>query len=32
MYLAETRSFGRHACKVLMEKGAVKQAEHNYTD
>jgi len=32
MYLAETRSYGRHACKVTMEKGLVKQSEHNYAD
>jgi hypothetical protein len=32
MYLAERRSFGRHACKVLLEQGIVKQSEHNYAD
>jgi hypothetical protein len=32
MYLAEVRSFGRHACKVLLEQGIVKHAEHNYAD
>jgi len=32
MYLAETRSFGRHACKVLLERGVVKHSEHNYAD
>ena len=32
MYLGEGRSFGRHACKVLLEQGVVKQSEHNYAD
>lgn len=32
MYLAEARSFGRYACKVLLETGVVKQSEHNYAD
>ena len=32
MYLAETRSFGRHACKVTLENGVVSRSEHNYAD
>ena len=32
MYLAESRSFGRHACKVILEQGIVKHSEHNYAD
>ena len=32
MYLAEGRSLGRHACKVILEKGVVKHSEHNYAD
>ena len=32
MYLAESRSFGRHACKVILEQGIVKYSEHNYAD
>jgi hypothetical protein len=32
MYLADRRSFGRHACKLLLEHGVVKQSEHNYAD
>lgn len=32
MYLAEGRSFGRHACKVLLEQGVVKASEYNYAD
>ena len=32
MYLAEGRSFGRHACKVILEQGIVKHSEHNYAD
>jgi hypothetical protein len=32
MYLAEGRSFGRHACKVTLEQGIVTHSEHNYAD
>ena len=31
-YLAEGRSFGRHACKVTVEQGIVKHSEYNYAD
>ena len=31
-YLAETRSFGRHACKVELDAGIVKSATYNYAD
>lgn len=31
-YLAETRSFGRHACRVELEHGVVKSATYNYAD
>ena len=32
MYLADRRSFGRHACKVTLEQGRVVRSEQNYTD
>jgi hypothetical protein len=31
-YLAETRSFGRHACRVELDHGVVKNATYNYAD
>lgn len=31
-YLAESRSFGRHACKVELDAGVVKNASYNYAD
>jgi hypothetical protein len=31
-YLAERRSFGRHACRVELENGIVKSATYNYAD
>jgi hypothetical protein len=31
-YLAELRSFGRHACRVELENGIVKNATYNYAD
>jgi hypothetical protein len=31
-YLAELRSFGRHACRVELEDGVVKNATYNYAD
>lgn len=31
-YLAELRSFGRHACRVELENGVVKNATYNYAD
>lgn len=31
-YLAERRSFGRHACRVELENGVVKNATYNYAD
>jgi hypothetical protein len=31
-YLAETRSFGRHACRVELDHGVVKSATYNYAD
>lgn len=31
-YLAEARSFGRHACRVDFENGVVKSAAYNYAD
>ncbi len=31
-YLAERRSFGRHACRVELESGVVKNATYNYAD
>ena len=32
MYLAETRSFGRHACRVQLENGVVTSATYNFAD
>jgi hypothetical protein len=32
MYLAERRSFGRHACKVAVAQGRVVKSEHDYAD
>ena len=29
-YLAELRSFGRHACRVELENGVVKNVTYNY--
>jgi len=31
-YLAEARSFGRHACKVELDAGIVNSATYNYAD
>ncbi len=31
-YLAEARSFGRHACKIELEAGIVKSSIYNYAD
>lgn len=31
-YLAEMRSYGRHACRVDFENGVVKRAVYNYAD
>ncbi|MFZ4539228.1 hypothetical protein [Propionivibrio sp.] len=31
-YLAEVRSFGRHACRVELDAGIVKSATYNYAD
>ena len=31
-YLAELRSFGRHACRVELENGFVNSATYNYAD
>ena len=31
-YLAEARSFGRHACKVEFEVGIVKSSTYNFAD
>lgn len=32
VYLAEIRTFGRHACKVELEAGFVKRSTYNYAD
>lgn len=32
VFLAETKSFGRWACKVELEKGMVKGSEYNFAD
>ncbi len=32
VYLAELRSFGRHACRVELENGIVKNATYNFAD
>lgn len=31
-FLGDSRSYGRHTCKVTMEAGAVKAAEYNFAD
>ena len=31
-YLAESRSFGRHACRVELNGGIVKSATYNFAD
>lgn len=31
-YLAEARSFGRHACRVELDAGIVKSVTYNYAD
>lgn len=31
-YLVETRSFGRHGCKVLVKNGLVQRSEYSYAD
>lgn len=31
-YLAETRTFGRHACKVGLDAGIVKHSSYNFAD
>jgi hypothetical protein len=31
-YMAETRTFGRYACKVVLDQGVVKQAEYDFAD
>ena len=31
-YLAEARSFGRHACRVELDNGVVKSAAYSYAD
>jgi hypothetical protein len=31
-YLAESRSFGRHACRVELDAGIVKRATYNFAD
>jgi hypothetical protein len=31
-YLAETKTYGRFACKVVLEAGIVKSSEYNYAD
>lgn len=31
-YLAESRSFGRHACRVELDGGIVKIATYNFAD
>lgn len=31
-YLAESRSFGRHACRVELERGVVIRATYNFAD
>ena len=32
VYLAEARSFGRHACRVELDDGIVNSATYNYAD
>jgi hypothetical protein len=32
VYLAERRSYGRHACKVTLGRGFVVESEHNYAN
>ncbi len=31
-YLAETRTMGRHACRIELEEGRVRSASYNYAD
>lgn len=31
-YLVEVRSFGRHACRVELDKGVVKAASYSFAD
>jgi len=31
-YLAESRTYGRYACKVVLDAGIVKSSEYNYAD
>ena len=31
-YLAESRTYGRFACKVVLDSGIVKSSEYNYAD
>ena len=31
-YLAESRTYGRFACKVVLDAGVVKSSEYNYAD
>lgn len=31
-YLAESRSYGRHACRVELERGVVTKADYNFAD
>lgn len=32
LYLAEARSFGRHACRVELDAGIVKSVTYNFAD
>lgn len=32
VYLAEKKTFGRHACKVILRQGVVTQSDYNYAD
>lgn len=31
-FLVESRTFGRYGCKVLLERGVVKETEFNFAD
>lgn len=31
-YLVETKSFGRHGCKVMVKNGLVQTSEYTYAD
>lgn len=31
-FLADSRSYGRHTCRVTMDAGVVKEAEYNFAD